>query len=117
VLPLLALTKPRISPALITVATMFVADPLAALGDPLDMLGGYPAAGNGAINHSPGATATRMARTCGLRGGVDRALHGLRLQRRARRRRDSQLAITVNVLAAALALSGCSATCSSTRCG
>ena len=110
----LALTKPRIISLLLvtTVATMFVADPSGpALAAILwTMLGGYLAAGGaGAINHYLERDRdARMARTCarplvsgriepirGLWFGI--ALSGLAIV---------QLAATVNLIAAALALAG-----------
>jgi heme o synthase len=110
----LALTKPRIISLLLvtTVATMFVADPSGpALAAILwTMLGGYLAAGGaGAINHYLERDRdARMARTCarplvsgriepirGLFFGI--ALSGLAIV---------QLAMTVNLVAAGLALSG-----------
>jgi heme o synthase len=110
----LALTKPRIISLLLitTVATMFVADPSGpALATILwTVLGGYLAAGGaGAINHYLERDRdARMARTCGrpLAGGRIEPLHGLVFGVALGALATVQLALTVNVLAAALALSG-----------
>jgi heme o synthase len=110
----LALTKPRIISLLLitTVATMFVADPSGpAVATILwTMLGGYLAAGGaGAINHYLERDRdARMARTCGrpLAGGRIEPVHGLVFGVALGALATVQLAITVNVLAAALALSG-----------
>ena len=110
----LALTKPRIIVLLLitTVTTMFVADPSGpSLATILwTMLGGYLAAGGaGAINHFVDRDRdARMARTCdrplvtgriepsrGLAFGIALAVGSIAL-----------LAATVNLVAAALALSG-----------
>jgi heme o synthase len=110
----IALTKPRIIVLLLitTVASMFVADPSGpSLATILwTMLGGYLAAGGaGAINHFVDRDRdARMARTCdrplvtgriepsrGLAFGVALAIGSIAL-----------LAATVNLVAAALALSG-----------
>jgi heme o synthase len=110
----LALTKPRIIVLLLitTVATMFVADPSGpALATILwTMLGGYLAAGGaGAINHYLDRDRdARMARTCGrpLAGGRIEPLHGLAFGVALGALATVVLAVAVNVLAAALALSG-----------
>src|SRR6266576_2735213 len=110
----LALTKPRIIALLLvtTVATMFVADPSGpALGTILwTMLGGYLAAGGaGAINHYLERDRDRrMARTCArpLVAGRIEPRHGLGFGVALGALATLQLAITVNLLAAALALSG-----------
>ncbi len=110
----LALTKPRIISLLLitTVATMFVADPSGpAVATILwTMLGGYLAAGGaGAINHYLERDRdARMARTCGspLAAGRIEPLHGLVFGVALGALATVQLAITVNVLAAALALCG-----------
>jgi protoheme IX farnesyltransferase len=110
----LALTKPRIISLLLitTVATMFVADPSGpALATILwTVLGGYLAAGGaGAINHYLERDRdARMARTCArpLVAGRIEPLHGLVFGVALGALATVQLAITVNVLAAALALSG-----------
>jgi protoheme IX farnesyltransferase len=110
----ISLTKPRIISLLLltTVATMFVADPS---GPPLDtilwtMLGGYLAAGGaGAINHYLDRDRdARMARTRGrpLVAGRIEPLHGLFFGIALGALATVQLAITVNGLAAALALAG-----------
>jgi heme o synthase len=110
----LALTKPRIiSLLLITaVATMFVADPSGPSWTTIvwTLLGGYLAAGGaGAINHYLDRDRdARMARTCArplVEGRIDprRGLaFGIVLGALA----TAELAIAVNPLAAALALSG-----------
>jgi heme o synthase len=110
----ISLTKPRIISLLLltTVATMFVADPS---GPPLDiilwtMLGGYLAAGGaGAINHYLDRDRdARMARTRGrpLVAGRIEPIHGLVFGIALGVLATVQLAITVNGLAAALALAG-----------
>jgi heme o synthase len=110
----LALTKPRIIALLLvtTVATMLVADPA---GPPLaaviwTMLGGYLAAGGaGAINHYLDREAdSRMARTRGrpLVSGRIEPLHGLVFGIVLGALAFVQLAITVNLLAALLAMAG-----------
>jgi heme o synthase len=110
----LALTKPRIIALLLvtTVATMFVADPAGpGLATILwTVLGGYLAAGGaGAINHylERGSDA-RMERTRSrplVEGRID-PLHGLAFGVGLGVAAAIQLAITVNVLAAALAMLG-----------
>src|SRR6059058_5836779 len=110
----LALTKPRIVGLLLvtTVATMFVADPSGpALARILwTMLGGYLAAGGaGAINHYLERDRdARMARTCArpLVAGRIEPRHGLGFGVALGALATVQVAITVNLLAAALALSG-----------
>ncbi|OLE38354.1 MAG: protoheme IX farnesyltransferase [Actinobacteria bacterium 13_1_20CM_3_68_9] len=110
----LALTKPRIIALLLvtTVATMFVADPSGpALTTILwTMLGGYLAAGGaGAINHYlERERDARMARTCGRPLAVGRIepIHGLAFGVALGVLATALLAVAVNVLAAALALSG-----------
>jgi protoheme IX farnesyltransferase len=110
----LALTKPRIISLLLvtTVGAMFVADPS---GPGLTtilwtVLGGYLAAGGaGAINHYLERDRdARMARTCArpLVAGRIEPLHGLAFGIALGALATAQLAITVNVLAAALALAG-----------
>jgi len=110
----ITLTKPRIISLLLltTVATMFVA--LAGV-PPLStvlwtMLGGYLAAGGaGAINHYVDRDRdARMARTRGrpLVAGRIEPLHGLAFGIALGVLAAVQLALTVNVLSAALALSG-----------
>jgi protoheme IX farnesyltransferase len=109
-----SLTKPRIISLLLltTVATMFVADPG---GPPLStvlwtMLGGYLAAGGaGAINHYlERESDAHMARTRGrpLASGRISPARGLTFGAGLGLVATIQLALTVNVLAAALALSG-----------
>jgi len=109
-----ALTKPRIISLLLltTVAAMFVADPA---GPPLSIvlwtiLGGYLAAGGaGAINHYLERDAdARMARTRGrpLASGRIPPLHGLAFGIVLGAAAVAELALAVNVLAAALALAG-----------
>jgi protoheme IX farnesyltransferase len=109
-----ALTKPRIISLLLltTVATMIVADPA---GPPistvlLTMLGGYLAAGGaGAINHYLDRDRdARMARTRGrpLVSGRIEPLHGLGFGVALGALATAQLALTVNLLSAALALTG-----------
>ena len=110
----LALTKPRIISLLLltTVTTMFVADPAGpALSTILwTILGGYLAAGGaGAINHYVERERdARMARTCArpLVEGRIEPRHGLYFGLALGALAAIQLALTVNVLAAALALSG-----------
>jgi heme o synthase len=110
----LSLTKPRIISLLLltTVATMFVADPSGpALSTILwTMLGGYLAAGGaGAINHYVDRDRdARMARTRGrpLVDGRIAPLHGLAFGIALSALATVQLAVTVNVLSAALALTG-----------
>ena len=110
----IALTKPRIISLLLltTVATMFVADPSGpALATVLwTMLGGYLAAGGaGAINHYLDRERdARMARTRGrpLVAGRIEPLHGLVFGIVLGALATVQLALTVNALAAALALAG-----------
>jgi protoheme IX farnesyltransferase len=110
----LVLTKPRIISLLLltTVATMFVADPA---GPPLStilwtMLGGYLAAGGaGAINHYIDRDVdARMARTRRrpLVSGRIEPLHGLVFGIVLGTLAFVQLAITVNLLSAALAMAG-----------
>jgi heme o synthase len=109
-----ALTKPRIIALLLvtTVATMFAADPSgpAAATVLWTMLGGYLAAGGaGAINHYVDRDRdARMARTRGrpLVAGRIEPLHGLLFGVALGALATLQLALTVNVLAAALALCG-----------
>ncbi|MGH6884818.1 MAG: heme o synthase [Geminicoccales bacterium] len=110
----LALTKPRIIALLLvtTVATMVAADPSGpALATVLwTMLGGYLAAGGaGAINHYLDRERdARMARTRGrpLVAGRIEPLHGLVFGIALGVAATVQLALAVNVLAAALALAG-----------
>ena len=108
------LTKPRIISLLLltTVATMIVAD---RAFPPIDnvlwtMLGGYLAAGGaGAINHYLDRERdARMVRTHGrpLVSGRIEPLHGLVFGISLGVLATVQLALTVNVLAAALALAG-----------
>jgi protoheme IX farnesyltransferase len=110
----LALTKPRIIALLLvtTVATMLVADPA---GPPLatviwTMLGGYLAAGGaGAINHYLDREVdARMARTRRrpLVSGRIEPLHGLLFGIALGALAFAQLALTVNLLAAVLAMAG-----------
>jgi protoheme IX farnesyltransferase len=109
-----ALTKPRIIALLLvtTVATMFVADPSGPSVATLlwTMLGGYLAAGGaGAINHYIDRERdARMARTRGrpLVAGRIAPLHGLVFGVALGALAAAQLAVTVNALAAALALAG-----------
>ena len=109
-----SLTKPRIISLLLvtTVATMFVADPSGpALATILwAMLGGYLAAGGaGAINHYVDRERdARMARTRArpLVSGRIEPWHGLVFGIALGTLATIQLAVTVNVLAAALALLG-----------
>jgi protoheme IX farnesyltransferase len=110
----IALTKPRIISLLLltTVATMIVADrafpPISTVL--WTMLGGYLAAGGaGAINHYIERDRdARMARTRGrpLVSGRIEPLHGLIFGIALGALATVQLAITVNALAAALALAG-----------
>jgi heme o synthase len=110
----LALTKPRIISLLLVtaVATMFVADPSGpAIATILwTIVGGYLAAGSaGAINHYLERDRdARMERTCArpLVAGRIEPLHGLVFGIGLGVIATLQLAITVNVLAAALALAG-----------
>jgi protoheme IX farnesyltransferase len=110
----LALTKPRIIVLLLitTVATMFVADPSGpSLAIILwTMLGGYLAAGGaGAINHFVDRDRdAQMARTCDrpLVTGRIEPRHGLAFGIALGVASVVLLALTVNVLAGALALSG-----------
>jgi protoheme IX farnesyltransferase len=110
----LALTKPRIISLLLvtTVATMIAADPSGpALATVLwTMLGGYLAAGGaGAINHYLDRDRdARMARTRGrpLVAGRIEPLHGLLFGVALGVLATVQLALTVNALAAGLALCG-----------
>jgi protoheme IX farnesyltransferase len=110
----LALTKPRIIALLLvtTVATMIAADPSGLdLSTVLwTMLGGYLAAGGaGAINHYLDRERdARMARTRGrpLVAGRIEPLHGLLFGIGLGVLATVQLALTVNALAAALALAG-----------
>jgi heme o synthase len=110
----LALTKPRIIVLLLitTVTTMFVADPSGpSLATILwTMLGGYLAAGGaGAINHFVDRDRdARMARTCDrplVTGRID-PRHGLMFGIGLAIASIVLLALTVNLVAAALALSG-----------
>jgi protoheme IX farnesyltransferase len=110
----LALTKPRIISLLLvtTVATMFVADPSGPALPTilLTMLGGYLAAGGaGAINHYLERDRdARMARTCArplVAGRID-PVHGLIFGIGLGVVSVVELAVAVNVLAAALALAG-----------
>jgi heme o synthase len=109
-----ALTKPRIIALLLvtTVATMFAADPggPAAATVLWTMLGGYLAAGGaGAINHYVDRDRdARMARTRGrpLVAGRIEPLHGLVFGIALGALATVQLALTVNALAAVLALCG-----------
>jgi protoheme IX farnesyltransferase len=110
----LALTKPRIISLLLvtTVATMFVADPSGpALATIIcTAIGGYLAAGGaGAINHYLERDRdARMARTCArpLVAGRIEPLHGLVFGIALGAAAILELALTVNVAAAALALAG-----------
>jgi protoheme IX farnesyltransferase len=110
----LALTKPRIIVLLLitTVATMFVADPAGpGLATILwTILGGYLAAGGaGAINHYlERERDARMDRTCSrpLVEGRIEPLHGLVFGLALGALATLQLALTVNALAAVLALTG-----------
>jgi len=109
-----ALTKPRIISLLLltTVATMIVADPSGpAISTVLwTMLGGYLAAGGaGAINHYLDRDRdARMARTRGrpLVSGRIEPWHGLLFGIVLGTLASVQLALTVNLLSAALALAG-----------
>ena len=109
----IALTKPRIISLLLltTVATMYVAEPagLALSTCSWTMLGGYLAAGGaGAINHYIDRERdARMARTRSrplVSGRIEPSTASSSGSCSARG--DVQLALTVNVLAAALALAG-----------
>jgi protoheme IX farnesyltransferase len=110
----IALTKPRIISLLLltTIATMIVADrafpPISTVL--WTMLGGYLAAGGaGAINHYIDRDRdARMARTRGrpLVSGRIEPLHGLIFGIALGALATVQLAITVNALAAVLALTG-----------
>ena len=110
----LALTKPRIISLLLvtTVATMLAADPSGpALSTILwTMLGGYLAAGGaGAINHYIDRDRdAKMARTRerSLVAGRIEPLHGLAFGIVLGTLATAQLALTVNSLAAVLALTG-----------
>jgi protoheme IX farnesyltransferase len=110
----LSLTKPRIIALLLvtTVASMFVADPSGpALATILwTMLGGYLAAGGaGAINHYLERDRdARMARTCGrpLVAGRIEPRRGLAFGIALSALAIAELTLTVNALAAALALAG-----------
>jgi protoheme IX farnesyltransferase len=110
----LALTKPRIISLLLVtaVATMFVADPSGPAISTIiwTILGGYLAAGSaGAINHYlERERDARMARTCArpLVAGRIEPMHGLLFGIALGVIATLQLAITVNVLASALALAG-----------
>ena len=110
----IALTKPRIISLLLvtTVATMFVADPSGpALATVLwTMLGGYLAAGGaGAINqYLDRERDARMTRTAArpLASGRIKPFHGLVFGLVLGTLATVQLALTVNALAAALALAG-----------
>jgi protoheme IX farnesyltransferase len=109
-----ALTKPRIISLLLltTLATMIAADPSGpAISTVLwTMIGGYLAAGGaGAINHYLDRERdARMARTRGrpLVAGRIEPRHGLEFGIALGALATLQLALTVNVLAAALALAG-----------
>jgi heme o synthase len=109
-----SLTKPRIIALLLltTVATMYVGDPSGpALSVILwTMLGGYLAAGGaGAINHYLDRERdARMARTRGrpLASGRIEPWHGLVFGIALGAAAAVQLALTVNALAAALAVAG-----------
>jgi protoheme IX farnesyltransferase len=109
-----ALTKPRIISLLLvtTLGAMFVADPSGpGLRTILwTMLGGYLAAGGaGAINHYLERDRdARMARTCArplVAGRID-PLHGLLFGIALGTLATIQLALTANLLAAVLALTG-----------
>jgi heme o synthase len=110
----LALTKPRIIALLLvtTVAAMFAADPAGPGAATIlwTMLGGYLAAGGaGAINHYLDRDRdARMARTRGrpLVAGRIEPLHGLLFGIALGALATLQLALTVNALAAGLALCG-----------
>jgi len=109
-----ALTKPRIISLLLltTVTTMLVADPTGPAVSVIlwTMLGGYLAAGGaGAINHYIDRDRdARMARTRArpLVAGRIEPLHGLAFGIALGSLATVQLALTVNVLAAGLALGG-----------
>jgi heme o synthase len=110
----IALTKPRIISLLLltTVATMYVADPSGPALEVIawTMLGGYLAAGGaGAINHYLDRERdARMARTRSrpLVSGRIEPWHGLVFGIVLGALATIQLAVTVNVLAAVLALGG-----------
>ena len=110
----IALTKPRIISLLLltTVATMYVADPSGPALEVIawTMLGGYLAAGGaGAINHYLDRERdARMARTRSrpLVSGRIEPWHGLVFGIVLGALATIQLALTVNVLAAVLALGG-----------
>ena len=110
----ITLTKPRIIALLLltTVATMFVADPAGPSAATIlwTMLGGYLAAGGaGAINHYLDREVdARMARTRRrpLVSGRIEPRHGLLFGIALGVLAFVQLAITVNLLAAALAMAG-----------
>src|SRR5206468_4088827 len=110
----LTLTKPRIIALLLvtTVATMFVADPAGpGLATILwTIVGGYLAAGGaGAINHYLERDRdARMARTCDrpLVAGRIEPLHGLVFGIALGSLAAIVFAVAINVLAAALALTG-----------
>ncbi len=110
----LALTKPRIISLLLVtaVATMFVADPAGPAMSTIlwTILGGYLAAGSaGAINHYlERERDARMARTCArpLVAGRIEPVHGLIFGIALGMIATLELAVTVNPLAAALALAG-----------
>jgi heme o synthase len=110
----IALTKPRILSLLLltTVATMYVADPSGPALEVIawTMLGGYLAAGGaGAINHYLDRERdARMARTRSrpLVSGRIEPWHGLVFGIVLGALATIQLALTVNVLAAVLALGG-----------
>jgi heme o synthase len=110
----IALTKPRIISLLLltTVATMYVADPSGPALEVIawTMLGGYLAAGGaGAINHYLDRERdARMARTRSrpLVSGRIEPWHGLVFGIVLGALATIQLALTINVLAAVLALGG-----------
>jgi heme o synthase len=109
----IALTKPRVISLLLvtTLATMFVANSSPGIGVILaTMLGGYLAAGGaGAINHYLERDRdARMDRTCSrpLVEGRIEPLHGLAFGLALGALATLQLALTVNALAAVLALTG-----------
>jgi protoheme IX farnesyltransferase len=110
----IALTKPRIISLLLltTVATMYVADPSGPALSVIawTILGGYLAAGGaGAINHYLDRERdARMARTAArpLVSGRIEPRHGLVFGIALGALATIQLAVTVNVLAAVLALAG-----------
>lgn len=121
----IALTKPRIISLLLltTVATMVVAAPegLSFATIMWTMVGGYLAAGGaGAINHYLDRDRdARMARTRSrpLVAGRIEPVRGLVFGVVLGVIAAVQLTLTVNALAAALSMVGCSATCSSTPSG